>query len=158
MADFKIPTPEGGSTEPSELTQREMADLSVSKRNTVLYERNIEHLNKQIDYLQSKLDASDNERKDALKKLDTYIENSYKVPLLKRENIEMFVMFTLGTVSMALGSALISSYPKTGNDIPWQFGLGWGMVGLGALFGILGKVVVWGYCKLINTNSSKSDT
>ena len=68
MTDFKIPIPEENNIEPSELTQREIADLSAPKRNTVLYERHIENLNKHIDYLKSKLDASDEERKDALTK------------------------------------------------------------------------------------------
>jgi len=147
MTDFSIPAPEEASIEPSELTQIEMADLSASKRNTVLYERTIDSLNKHIDYLKNKLDASDNERREAISKLDDYVDKSYKVPLLRRENIEMYVMFALVTVSMAIGSALISSYPKTNTDIPWQFGLGWGMVGIGALFGIFGRVIVWGYYK-----------
>jgi hypothetical protein len=138
MTDFSIPAPEEASLEPSELTKIEMADLSASKRNTVLYERTIDSLNKHIDYLKNKLDASDNERREAISKLDDYVDESYKVPLLRRENIEMYVMFALVTVSMAIGSALISSYPKTNTDIPWQFGLGWGMVGIGALFGIFG--------------------
>jgi hypothetical protein len=147
MTDFSIPAPEEASLEPSELTKIEMADLSASKRNTVLYERTIDSLNKHIDYLKNKLDASDNERREAISKLDDYVDESYKVPLLRRENIEMYVMFALVTVSMAIGSALISSYPKTNTDIPWQFGLGWGMVGIGALFGIFGRVIVWSYYK-----------
>lgn len=148
MSKFNIPTPDNSSTEPSELTQAEMADLSAPKRNTVLYERTIESLNQHIDYLKGKLDDSDNERKGALGKLDIYIDNSYKVPLLKRENVEMYVMFALVTVSMAIGSALISSYPKTATEIPWQFGFGWGMVGVGALLGIFGKAIVWLYYKV----------
>lgn len=147
MNSFNIPAAEIPSTEPSELTQAEMADLSASKRNTVLYERTIESLNRHIDYLKGKLDDSDAERKGAIGKLDNYIDDSYKVPLLKRENVEMYVMFTLVTVSMAIGSALISSYPKTATEIPWQFGLGWGMVGVGALLGIFGKAIVWIYYK-----------
>jgi len=148
MSNFKIPASENPSTEPSALTQAEMANMSATKRNTILYERTIESLSRSVDYLERKLDESDIERKNALKKLDHYTDDAYKIPLLKRENLEMYVMFALITVSMALGSALISSYPKTSTLIPWQFGLGWGLVGLGATLGIVGKASVWMYYRV----------
>ena len=148
MTEYRIPVPDQPSTEASDLTQIEIADLTPGRRNTSLYERSIEKLNGNIDYLQRKLDSSDDERRAAINKLDTYIDMSCQVPLLKRENLEMYVLFALITVSMTIGSALISSYPKTEAGIPWLFGLGWGLVGIGSLFGIFGKPIVWLFYKL----------
>ena len=152
MIEYKIPVPNQPSTEANDLTKLEIADLTPARRNTLLYERSIEQLKKNIDYLQKKLDSSDDERRVAINKLDTYIDRSHQAPLLKRENFEMYVLFALMTVSMTIGSALISSYPKTEAGIPWLFGLGWGLVGTGSVFGIFGKPLVWVFYKLSKSN------
>lgn len=156
MSQFKIPVSKPPSTQPSALTQAEIANLSAPKRNTVLYERAIERLEDYIKYLQKKLDDSENERKASLEKLENYIDNSDKIPLLKQENFEMYITFALATVCMAIGSALISSYPKTATETPWLFGFGWAMVVLSAFFGIFKKPIVWIYYKVTKEDKKSS--
>ncbi len=66
MSKFVIPR-ETANTEPSELTQVEMADLTATtRRSTILYEKTIKILHKDINYLKMKLDDSDIERKEAV--------------------------------------------------------------------------------------------
>ena len=154
MSNFNITEPEVPSTEPNEFTKAEMADLSASKRNTILYERTIDSLNSHIDYLKGKLDESDTERKVTDDKLDEYIDDAYKVPTLRREITEMYVTFALSTVLMTVGSIFISGYPKTTAIVPWQFSLGWAMVAIGALFGIASKAIVCFYHRLTKEASS----
>ncbi len=52
MGNFDIPSLGQVSTEPTDLTKAEMADLTASKRNTVLYERTIEHFKSHIAFLE----------------------------------------------------------------------------------------------------------
>lgn len=141
MNKFNIPSPEQPSHSPSELTQAEMADLSAPKRNTVLYERSIEVLLSDVQHYRDVLKETQDERKALQKKLDDNVQNSTKIPVLKREKLEMFLTFCFVTFTMAIGSCLISSFPKTESHIPWQFGFGWALVLLGGVMTIFCKAV-----------------
>jgi hypothetical protein len=44
---------------------------------------------------------------------------------------------------MGAGGGLISSFPKTPDTIPWQFGAGWALLVVGIVFAVATRPVVW---------------
>ncbi|NWE46864.1 hypothetical protein [Pseudomonas gingeri] len=143
MAEFKIPDPEAGSKIPSELTKLEVAELAATKRSSFLYERSIEDLKDHISSLKEAVATRDSKLSGRCQDVES-IRN--ELATLRRANAEMFVCFLISTLTMAIGGALISSYPFSESVTPWQFSLGWGLVILSIVFGLFNRFVVWVYC------------
>jgi hypothetical protein len=143
MGNFDIPSLGQVSTEPTDLTKAEMADLTASKRNTVLYERTIEHFKSHIAFLEGLVNTEKQEKQGALTRCKSLESEARNVAALRRAKAEMFVAFLLATISMTVGSALISSYPITNGQAPWQFSFGWALIVMAILMGVFGRAVVW---------------
>jgi len=119
-----IPDPGTPSNNHSQFSAMEMADLSDSQRSVVLYERMIETHDVWRNF------QGDHTRAVA------------EVASLKRGKLEMMVSFTLASITMALGGALISSFPYA-VPVPWEFWFGWVCIVLGLVFGITSRAIVW---------------
>jgi hypothetical protein len=143
MVDFNIPNPGVVSGEATDLTKAEMADLSAAKRNTVLYERNIEHLKSQISFLEQLVTKETTEKNAAISRNAALEEEAKCAIALRRAKTEMFVAFFLATVAMTIGGALISSYPITNSIAPWQFYFGWALIIMAIVMGLLSRFLVW---------------
>lgn len=143
MVNFDIPSLGPVSNEPTDLTKAEMADLSSSKRNTVLYERTIEEFKLRISFLENLVSIEKQEKQGALTRCESLESEARNAAALRRAKAEMFVAFLLATISMTVGSALISSYPISNGQTPWQFSFGWALIVMAILMGIFGRAVVW---------------
>lgn len=53
---------------------------------------------------------------------------------LQHHNDDLRISVFLVTVASATGGGLISSYPLTPTQVPWQFVLGWSLIGIGTVF------------------------
>lgn len=143
MADFTIPSPGAVSTEASELTKAEIADLTAAKRNTVLYERTIEHFKSQIGFLEKLVNSEKTEKQEVISRCSSLEQEAKNATSLRRAKMEMFISFLLATIAMTIGGALISSYPINNGVAPWQFYLGWSMIGMAVVMGLFSRVLVW---------------
>jgi hypothetical protein len=145
MANFSIPSPGEVSKAPSELTKEEIAGLSASKRNIILYEKTIDELKAQVRYFKDLHEKEQEERRDALKRCEEYRKENQNIPALKRAKLETFVSLVAITCFMGLGGALISSYPISagGQNTPWQFACGWSMIGFGIVTTLILRPAVW---------------
>ena len=143
MGNFDIPSLGHISNEPTGLTKAEMADLSASKRNIVLYERTIEQFTSNIAFLENLVKIKKQEKQGALIRCDSLELEARNAAALRRAKAEMFVAFLLATISMTVGCALISSYPITNDQASWQFLFGWALIVMAILMGIFGRAVLW---------------
>lgn len=149
MSGVSVPEPNEPSKKASELSRMEMASLGAAKRNTVLYERYLEDEKSHNAFLVDqihKTDLSHNKYCTVLSSLEN----------LKQANVEMFVAFGLATVAMAIGSTLISSFPRVGQDMPWEFICGWVLVVCGIVFGLLTRFIVMAICKFRATQNKSA--
>jgi hypothetical protein len=142
MTEFKIPNPGPVPTEASELTLQEIADLAPSKRNIVLYEREIEYLKGLISYLQDTVSSLQTENSNLLAAERLSIDDKIKLGVARRSKLEMYVAFAIGTFLMAIGGGLLGSFPVTDSNIPWQHAVGWCCIILGATFGLLSRTII----------------
>ncbi len=134
--NVRIPKPDAGADKANSLTALEIADLSAPKRNTIIYERNIQDLREQISMLaqiNKELATTLNQKQELLNSLS----------LLKRGKVEMYINFIFATTIMAIGGGLISSFPMVNNLIPWQFAIGWSFIFLGVILGVVMRPIIW---------------
>lgn len=143
MVDFSIPSPGEVSTEAGEFTKAEIADFSATKRNTVLYERTIEHFKSQICFLEKLLTSEKSEKQEITNRCSSLEQEAKNATSLRRAKLEMFISFLLATIAMTVGGALISSYPINNGVAPWQFFLGWSMIGMAIVMGLFSRVLAW---------------
>ena len=143
MGNFDIPSLGQVSTEPTDLTKAEMADLTASKRNTVLYERTVEEFKLHIGLCEGLVNVEEQEKQRALTRGEALESEARNAAALRRAKTEMSVAFSLATIAMTVGSALISSYPITNGQTPWQFSFGWALIVMAIIMGVLGRAVVW---------------
>jgi len=143
MNAIHIPQPETPSDEPSEFSKVEMADLSASKRSTVLYERSLAAFKRHNKFLTVQIEKLQSDIQSLTLRDPCYNQAINNVAALERAQIEMAVSFAFATVFMAIGGGLISSFPYSPNSPPWQFVLGWTLILSGVIFGFTSRVVVW---------------
>lgn len=143
MNALHIPQPKTPSDEPSDFSKMEMADLSATKRNTVLYERNLAVFERHNKFLTGQIEKLQTDIQSLAIRDSSYTEAVSSVAMLERAQIEMAVSFALATVGMAVGGGLISSFPNSPADTPWQFVLGWALMLSGVVFGFTSRVIVW---------------
>lgn len=143
MVDFSIPSPGEVSNEASEFTKAEIADLTATKRNTVLYERTIENFKSQICFLEKLVTSEKSEKQEVINRCTSLEREAKNATSLRRAKLEMFISFLLATIAMTVGGALISSYPITNDVAPWQFYLGWSMIGMAIVMGLFSRVLAW---------------
>ena len=143
MSRVQIPRPEEPSKEPTEITQMEMAELSTEKRNTVLYERLLAQSMRQSAVLEGNMEEMQKHNSTLLQKDADHKDACVQVATLKRAQTEMAVSFGLATIAMAVGGALISSFPFANGIAPWQFALGWTLLLCGVVFGFTSRLIVW---------------
>jgi hypothetical protein len=142
MSNFNIPSPGQVSTEPSDYAKQEIADLTPSKRNVVLYEREIEFLKGTILYLQGVIADFRAENAELLRAERTSIESKVKLETVRRSKLEMYVAFAIGTFLMAIGGGLLGTFPAGASSVPWQHAVGWSLIITGAIFGLLSRSVI----------------
>lgn len=141
--DLGITTPIQADEQPNELTQLEIADLTDKKRGTILYERMISDLKNRVEELNGRINnilqhndlliAKDSQHQDEIR------ENG----AMRRSAVETTISFTLATLFMTVGGALISSYPMADKSTPWQFAFGWSAIICGFVFGITSRALAW---------------
>ena len=142
MSNFNIPSPGQIPTEPSNYAKQEIADLTPSKRNVVLYEREIEFLKGTISYLQEVLADFRAENADLLRAERTSIDSKVKLETVRRSKLEMYVAFAIGTFLMAIGGGLLGTSPAGPSTISWQHAVGWSLIITGAIFGLLSRSII----------------
>ncbi len=136
MTNVKVTAPITPSVEASPLTKSEILDITPSQRNIVLYERINDVLREQVKYL---LEENRNHNR-------TILENERKLaslPQIKRGKTELYINTLFATALMGFGGGLVSSFPKTDQHIPWQFGAGWTMLTIGIILAIATRPLVW---------------
>jgi hypothetical protein len=138
LSSIKVPTPtKQPSSQPSQLTQVEIAQMTAAQRNVFIYER-------QMDELRGQVTALTAENSSLSKDLRRYAEECGSIEQLKRGKTELYVSSLISTIFMAVGGGLISSYPITADgNIPWQFATGWTLLGMAILFVALIRPIVW---------------
>ncbi len=116
-----------------------MADLSAPKRNVVMYERQLHSLNENVTRLRLKNEVLQ-EKNDSLQaRVDGSQNLAEDLGALKRANFELFLDSVFSTIFMAIGGALISSFPLQAplkssiklSDIPCLFAAGWVFILMG---------------------------
>ncbi|MDP8218058.1 MAG: DUF1461 domain-containing protein [Candidatus Theseobacter exili] len=133
---FDIPSENKPSNDETELTKREMAELGASRRNVVIYERLIKDLQDQVAYFQEFYREEKEKREKDSEEL-RHLES------IKRAKIEIVVQLFLVTAIMTIGSTLIAIYPRSEQNVPWQFLAGILCIILAFVFGVVQRLFVW---------------
>lgn len=127
----RIPGETPPAKSPSALTQLEVADLPPARRLTVLEERWRAELQERVGRL------SDENRQLVMtlaELRDRSSSQAVSLTSLQHHNDDLRISVFLVTVASAIGGGLISSYPLTPTQVPWQFVLGWSLIGIGTVF------------------------
>jgi hypothetical protein len=146
MSNFnKIPSPGHVPTAPSDITKQELqeiAGLTPSKRNIILYERQIEHLKEVLSHLQALVDNVHAENTKLSQAVLNSNDNRVSLETIRRSKLEMFVAFAIATFLMAVGGGLLGTFPATAESLPWQHAVGWSLIITGAIFGVLSRTII----------------
>lgn len=139
-----IPTPQTPSEQPTALTSMEIADLKPSQRLIYTYERTIEDMKYQIRLLNQ-------QNNDLTATVNTKSAQVEELIPLKRANLDMYVQFLFSTFFMGFGGALTGSFPMVNNTAPWQFSVGWTLLGIGLISSMIQQpIVMIAYKKIVN--------
>lgn len=139
MSPLPIPNENAPAKTDTELSKMEVADLTASKRNTILYQTVIEDLRGERLRLQE-----DNKRLEqtSAQNREQVAAQAKRLVSVEAQNTEMWVGSGLAACFLAIGGGLISTFPKTEDLVPWQFAVGWCFLGVGILTSVVIPVLV----------------